>query len=74
MRVLFGAGAMRRVAAALKSAAKRKAWVIGFTHDVSDTPSAWGTRSEYLDVLLHQAHQLGFVILPVTAALERRLA
>ena len=71
---LFGAGAMRRVAAALKSAAKRKAWVIGFTHDVSDTPSAWGTRSEDLDVLLDQAHQLGFVILPVTAALERRLA
>ncbi|MCX7358585.1 MAG: polysaccharide deacetylase family protein [Alphaproteobacteria bacterium] len=71
---LFGSGGMQRVSAALKAAAKRKAWVIAFTHDVSDTPSDWGTRADELDALLHEAHQLGFVILPVTAALERRLA
>lgn len=71
---LFGAGGMQRVSAALKSAAKRKAWVIGFTHDVSDTPSDWGTRTDEMDALLSEARQLGFVILPVTAALARRLA
>lgn len=70
---LFGAGGMQRVSRALKAAAKRKAWVIGFTHDVSDTPSAWGTRADELDALLQEAHRLGFVILPVTAALARRL-
>ncbi|MBX3428700.1 MAG: polysaccharide deacetylase family protein [Hyphomonadaceae bacterium] len=71
---LFGPDGMRRVFDALKKAAKRKAWVIGFTHDVSDAPSAWGTRADELDALLQEAHQLGFVVLPVTAALERRLA
>lgn len=70
---LFGAGGMQRVSRALKLAAKRKAWVIGFTHDVADTPSAWGTRADDLDALLQEAHRLGFVILPVTAALSRRL-
>lgn len=63
-------GAMR---AALKRAAKRKAWVIGFTHDISDAPSPWGTRTGDLDALLRTARELGFVVLPVSAALERRL-
>ncbi len=71
---LFGNGGMQRVSTALKTAAKRKGWVIGFTHDVSDTPSDWGTRADELDALLQEAHQLGFVVLPVTAALSRRLA
>ncbi|MBL8547392.1 MAG: polysaccharide deacetylase family protein [Hyphomonadaceae bacterium] len=70
---LFGEGAMKRVYAALKTAAKRKAWVIGFTHDVSDTPSAWGTTAGDLNALLTEARKLGFVILPVSAALARRL-
>lgn len=70
---LFGAGGMQRVHAALKTAAKRNAWVIGFTHDVSDAPSPWGTRADELDALLTDAHKLGFVVLPVTAALARRL-
>ncbi len=71
---LFGAGGIERAHAALKIAAKRKAWVIGITHDVSDAPSAWGTRVDELDALLTSAHNLGFVVLPVTAALSRRLA
>jgi peptidoglycan/xylan/chitin deacetylase (PgdA/CDA1 family) len=71
---LFGVGWRERVSTALKQAAKRKGWVIGFTHDVADAPSAWGTRSVDLDALLHEAHQLGFVVLPVSAALERRIA
>lgn len=71
---LFGAGGMQHVSAALRVAAKRKAWVIGFTHDVSDAPSAWGTRADELDKLLTEAHNLGFVVLPVTAALSRSLS
>jgi peptidoglycan/xylan/chitin deacetylase (PgdA/CDA1 family) len=71
---LFGEGGLERVLGALKLGAKRKAWVIGFTHDVSDAPSAWGTRAADLDLILREAHKLGFIILPVTAALARRLA
>jgi len=70
---MFGApfDAMRK---ALKQAAKRKAWVIGFTHDVADAPSAWGTSAADLDALLRTARELDFTILPVSAALARRLA
>ncbi|MDZ4690795.1 polysaccharide deacetylase family protein [Terricaulis sp.] len=57
---------------ALKRAAKRNAWVIGFTHDISDTPSPWGTSAADLDALLREAHALGFTVLPVSTALERR--
>ncbi len=71
---LFGEGGIERVLRTLKIAAKRKAWVIGFTHDVSDTPSAWGTSAADLDLVLREAHKLGFIVLPVTAALARRLA
>lgn len=71
---LFGEGGIERVLRALKAGAKRKAWVIGFTHDVSDAPSAWGTTADDLDLVLREAHKLGFVVLPVTAALSRRLA
>lgn len=70
---LFGDGAMARVRSAMKRAAKRKGWVIGFTHDIADTPSAWGTSAADLDALLREAHVLGFTVLPVSAALERRL-
>lgn len=71
---LFGASGIERVLGALKTAAKRKAWVIGFTHDVADAPSPWGTSSEDLELVLTEAQKLGFVVLPVTAALQRRLA
>ena len=71
---LFGEGWLDAMRATLKRAAKRKAWVIGFTHDISATPSPWGTSSADLDALLRSAHELGFTVLPVTAALERRLA
>ena len=71
---LFGAGGMQRVLSALKLGAKRKAWIISFTHDISDTPSDWGTSADDLDLVLREARQLGYEVLPVTAALERRLA
>lgn len=70
---LFGYDWRARLRLALRHAAKRKAWIIGFTHDIADTPSAWGTRGADLDALLKHARDLGFTILPVTSALERRL-
>lgn len=68
---LFGDGALAKARAALKRAAKRNAWMIAFTHDVSDTPSLWGTRGADLAALLKAAHELGFTVLPVAAALKR---
>jgi peptidoglycan/xylan/chitin deacetylase (PgdA/CDA1 family) len=70
---LFGDNWLAGMQSKLKRAAKRKAWLIGFTHDVSDAPSPWGTRAADLDALLNTARTLGFTILPVSAALERRL-
>ncbi|QGZ94780.1 polysaccharide deacetylase family protein [Terricaulis silvestris] len=71
---MFGEGGMARVCDALKRAAKRKAWLIAFTHDISDTPSPWGTSAADLDALLKAAKALGVVVMPVTPALERRLS
>lgn len=70
---MFGAKGVDKLHGALKRAAKRNAWVIGFTHDVADTPSAFGTSTTDLDQVLRTAHLLGFTILPVSAALARRL-
>lgn len=70
---MFGGGWGVRFRSAMKRAAKRNAWIIGFTHDIAETPSAWGTSAADLDAMLHYAHSLGFVVLPVTSALERRL-
>jgi peptidoglycan/xylan/chitin deacetylase (PgdA/CDA1 family) len=71
---IFGSNRLEQANIALNRAAKRKAWLIAFTHDIADTPSPWGTRGADLDELLRTAHQLGFIVLPVSAALERRRA
>lgn len=71
---LFDGEWAARVHAALQRAARRKAWLIGFTHDVSDAPSPWGTKAADLDALLRAAHELGFTVLPVSTALRRRLS
>lgn len=71
---MFGTDWITRLHAALQRAARRGGWVIAFTHDVSDWPSAWGTRGVDLDALLHEARKLNFTVLPVSAALERRIA
>lgn len=71
---LFGESWEARAHAALKRAAKQNAWMIAFTHDVSGAPSPWGTSEQNLDALLGAAHALGFSILPMSAALQRRIA
>lgn len=70
---LFGARTLARAHAALKRASRRKAWMIAFTHDVGDAPSAWGVARTNLDALLVAAHRLGVTVLPVRTALSRRL-
>lgn len=69
---LFGRAAMARAHRALRSAARRKAWMIAFTHDVSAAPSPWGTSSADLEALLVDAYKRGVIVLPVSAALARR--
>jgi peptidoglycan/xylan/chitin deacetylase (PgdA/CDA1 family) len=71
---MFGRDWLEQAHIALKRAAKRKAWLITFTHDIAAAPSPWGTRGAELDALLRAAHQFGFIVLPVSAALARRLA
>jgi len=70
---MFGDNWTKRAHTALKRAAKQRAWMIAFTHDIADTPSPWGTSGADLDSLLRLAHALGVVVMPVSAALERRL-
>ena len=67
---LFGAG-FDRAYGLLKHAAKRRAWMIAFTHDVAPEPSPWGTSLENFDAFLIKARGLGFQLLSVTTALGR---
>jgi peptidoglycan/xylan/chitin deacetylase (PgdA/CDA1 family) len=71
---LFGEEGVRRVHRALKTTRRRKAWLIVFTHDVSDAPSPWGTSVRDLDALLTAARAHGVTVAPVSAALARGLA
>jgi len=69
---LFGAGALGAAHAALAQAARRNAWMIVFTHDVSPTPSPWGTSEIDLNDLLKAARAAGVHVAPVCDVLERR--
>jgi peptidoglycan/xylan/chitin deacetylase (PgdA/CDA1 family) len=65
---LFGADAAERLAPTLARAAKHKAWMIVFTHDISDAPSPFGTTARALNTLIARAKALNFDILPLGAA------
>lgn len=69
---LFGAGGLARAYEALTRAARRNAWMIAFTHDVSPTPSHWGTSASALDDFLYAATEAGVRVMPMSAALEQR--
>lgn len=66
----FGPDAFAHVQNDLIEAARRKAWLIVFTHDVANWPSAWGTTPQALRALLRAARALNFDILPVSQAAE----
>jgi peptidoglycan/xylan/chitin deacetylase (PgdA/CDA1 family) len=71
---LYGRDAVAPIRAALKVAARRRAWLIVFTHDVADAPSQYGARASDLDGLLSVAKSAGFVVTPVAQALMRSAA
>ncbi|KAF0127887.1 MAG: hypothetical protein FD152_2467 [Xanthobacteraceae bacterium] len=48
-----------------------RGWLVFFTHDVSDTPSAYGTSIAMLERVVDRTQARGIDILPVRAALER---
>jgi peptidoglycan/xylan/chitin deacetylase (PgdA/CDA1 family) len=52
-------------------AARRRGWIIFFTHDVSDSPSEYGATPEMLDHALSCVREVGIDVLPVKHALAR---
>ncbi|MBI1340885.1 polysaccharide deacetylase family protein [bacterium] len=65
----------RRACRMLKAAARRPAWLMLFTHDVSRKPSAYGVTPQCLDDLCRRAIDLGFrLATPTDAALSCGLA
>lgn len=64
----FGDDADERRAGMLEAAARKKAWLIFFTHDVTEAPSAWGATIGALTRMLDRANALGFVIEPMARA------
>ncbi|HWA01825.1 MAG TPA: polysaccharide deacetylase family protein [Caulobacterales bacterium] len=69
---LFGDG-LARAHRALERGARANAWVIAFTHDVADAPSPWGTHMEDFRAFIVRARDAGFMLAPVSAALERTI-
>ncbi len=55
----------------LERAARRRAWLILYTHDVADPASAWGCTPAALQRLVASAKALGFEIRTVADALDR---
>lgn len=56
---------------ALRAAAHRKAWMIAYTHDVSDTPSPYGVTCAALDRLVAAAREAQVHIAPVSNVLSK---
>ncbi len=67
----FGADAFDGVRDALGEAARRKAWLIVFTHDIGAWPSPYGATPKALTALIRAARTLNFDILPVAEAAAR---
>lgn len=55
----------------LRLAAARKAWLILYTHDVTDTPSPWGCTPGALESLIDAAQAGGFDIVTVADGVRR---
>lgn len=55
----------------LEAAAQRRAWVILYTHDVSETPSPWGCTPAALARLIDRAVTGGFDIVTVAEGARR---
>lgn len=55
----------------LEEALRRKAWLILYTHDVTEAPSDWGCTPETLDRLARRALAAGFEVLTAREAAQR---
>jgi peptidoglycan/xylan/chitin deacetylase (PgdA/CDA1 family) len=55
----------------IAEAARRKAWLILYTHDVAASPSPWGCTPQVLGDLLDEALAAGFEVLTVRDAARR---
>jgi peptidoglycan/xylan/chitin deacetylase (PgdA/CDA1 family) len=60
-----------RLDALLDRTVASRGWLVFFTHDVSDRPSAYGTTPAMLARLVERTQARGIDILPVGAALDR---
>ena len=49
----------------IREVASHGGWLIFFTHDVSDTPSAYGTRTDAFEEVVHAARESGCSVLPL---------
>jgi peptidoglycan/xylan/chitin deacetylase (PgdA/CDA1 family) len=63
-----------RIEAAVKEAVERNAWVIFFTHDVSDDPTPYGATPQMLEHALETLKKAGVETLTVRDALARTQA
>jgi peptidoglycan/xylan/chitin deacetylase (PgdA/CDA1 family) len=68
-----GSGGEAKARRWMEQARQQSAWVVLYTHDVRDEPSAWGCTPDVLKALVDQALRDGFEVLPVNAALARGL-
>lgn len=55
----------------LQAAARRRAWLILYTHDVADPASAWGCTPAALTALVNDAERMGFDIVTVADGVRR---
>ena len=55
----------------MAEAVKRKAWLILYTHDVTDAPSPWGCTPQIFAELVDEALAAGFEVLTVRDAARR---
>ena len=60
-----------RIEAAVAEARAKNAWIVFFTHDVSDTPTIYGATPHMLEHLIRTLKDAGIEILTVRDAYER---
>jgi peptidoglycan/xylan/chitin deacetylase (PgdA/CDA1 family) len=68
---LEGEAAEASAGAWLEAALRRKAWLIFYTHDVVDRPSAWGCAPGALAAIARRARDSGAEVLTVREGLAR---
>jgi len=60
-----------RLSEAIQKAKATNAWIVFFTHDISQSPSPWGCTPQLLESVVSQLSEHGIEILPMKSALAR---